>query len=243
MSSRKRGIDRRRGGFTLIELLVVIAIIAILAALLLPVFSMVREQTRKSQCKNQLATILAALKTYRNDHGVYPDALYGVSYNGGPVEPRLFARKYVQKAGDFTCPNHAGAQRPVTELVIPVNKMTGEPAKDRFGRTMGYPVPSSYDFQFHPNQATGAAEQHYRQKWTVSTSAATDDKRQLYYKDPPGDTVVTWCLCHATLNAAGQATGGKAVVGLLSGRVVEVDATRMVGWPGPDGKHPWQVSP
>lgn len=243
MSSRMPGTHRRWGGFTLIELLVVIAIIAILAALLLPVFSMVREQTRKTQCKNQMAAILAALKIYRNNHDVYPDALYGVSYNGGPVQPRLFGRGLVEKAGDFTCPNHAGISKPATEIVIPVNRMTGQPAKDRYGRTMGYPVLSSYDFQYHPNSPGSNPEQHYRQKWTTTTSAATDDKRQLYYKDPPGDTVVTWCLCHATLNTAGQATGGKAVVGLLSGRIVEVDAARMVGWPGPDGKHPWQVSP
>ena len=42
--------SRKKGGFTLIELLVVIAIIAILAAILFPVFAKAREAARKSSC-------------------------------------------------------------------------------------------------------------------------------------------------------------------------------------------------
>ena len=46
--------SRRRDAFTLIELLVVIAIIAILAAILFPVFARARENARKSTCQSNL---------------------------------------------------------------------------------------------------------------------------------------------------------------------------------------------
>jgi prepilin-type N-terminal cleavage/methylation domain-containing protein/prepilin-type processing-associated H-X9-DG protein len=57
----------RKRGFTLIELLVVIAIIAILAAILFPVFSRAREQARKTQCLSNLKQIGTALMMYCQD--------------------------------------------------------------------------------------------------------------------------------------------------------------------------------
>jgi len=57
----------KRKGFTLIELLVVIAIIAILAAILFPVFSRAREQARKTQCLSNLKQIGQALTMYVQD--------------------------------------------------------------------------------------------------------------------------------------------------------------------------------
>ncbi|MBC7328559.1 DUF1559 domain-containing protein [bacterium] len=60
-------MEQRRKGFTLIELLVVIAIIAILAAILFPVFSRAREQARKSACLSNSKQIGTALVMYVQD--------------------------------------------------------------------------------------------------------------------------------------------------------------------------------
>jgi prepilin-type N-terminal cleavage/methylation domain-containing protein/prepilin-type processing-associated H-X9-DG protein len=62
--------QRARGsfGFTLIELLVVIAIIAILAAILFPVFAKAREKSRQTQCLNNQRQIAIALQMYAEDH-------------------------------------------------------------------------------------------------------------------------------------------------------------------------------
>jgi prepilin-type N-terminal cleavage/methylation domain-containing protein/prepilin-type processing-associated H-X9-DG protein len=54
--------------FTLIELLVVIAIIAILAAILFPVFARAREAARKASCQSNMKQILTAMAMYRNDY-------------------------------------------------------------------------------------------------------------------------------------------------------------------------------
>jgi prepilin-type N-terminal cleavage/methylation domain-containing protein/prepilin-type processing-associated H-X9-DG protein len=59
---------RRRSGFTLIELLVVIAIIAILAAMLFPVFARARESARKIQCLSSIKNIAMAVQMYLADY-------------------------------------------------------------------------------------------------------------------------------------------------------------------------------
>ncbi len=58
----------RRRGFTLIELLVVIAIISILAAILFPVFSRVRERARCTKCLSNVKQLVMAFQIYADDH-------------------------------------------------------------------------------------------------------------------------------------------------------------------------------
>lgn len=59
---------RRKRAFTLIELLVVIAIIAILAAILFPVFAQAREAARKTSCLSNLKQIGTAAMMYEQDY-------------------------------------------------------------------------------------------------------------------------------------------------------------------------------
>src|SRR5439155_7935799 len=69
-TERKRVMCGRhqKKGFTLIELLVVIAIIAILAAILFPVFAQARDKARQATCTSNLRQIGNAFQLYIQDH-------------------------------------------------------------------------------------------------------------------------------------------------------------------------------
>jgi len=72
--------DGKRSGFTLIELLVVIAIIAILAAILFPVFARAREKARQTSCLSNVKQIGLAMLMYAGDY----DEMWPIAYYYSP---------------------------------------------------------------------------------------------------------------------------------------------------------------
>jgi prepilin-type N-terminal cleavage/methylation domain-containing protein len=83
--SKKAQSMRYGRGFTLIELLVVIAIIAILAAILFPVFARARESAVRTQCLNNVKQIALGALMYVQD---YDERMpMGVNVSGGSTEP------------------------------------------------------------------------------------------------------------------------------------------------------------
>ncbi|MDW8106233.1 MAG: DUF1559 domain-containing protein [Armatimonadota bacterium] len=99
-----------RKGFTLIELLVVIAIIAILAAILFPVFAQARESARQTQCTNNQKQIALAVLQYVNDYDeTFPMSAYIGADNQG--NRRIVAvydvlAPYIKNVDIFVCPSY-----------------------------------------------------------------------------------------------------------------------------------------
>ncbi|RYX82083.1 DUF1559 domain-containing protein [bacterium] len=112
-------ITRSRSAFTLIELLVVIAIIAILAAILFPVFAAARQKARDTSCLSNMKQIGLSVQQYVQDY----DSIYPIyyAYNSNPSAGtvghkgvEVLLQPYAKSTQLFKCPNDLGGPTPET---------------------------------------------------------------------------------------------------------------------------------
>jgi prepilin-type N-terminal cleavage/methylation domain-containing protein/prepilin-type processing-associated H-X9-DG protein len=99
---------RKTDGFTLIELLVVIAIIAILAAILFPVFAQAREKARSTSCLSNNKQIMLGVKMYDQDYDEQCPWDWAVSIPGGYYATLMdLVNPYVKNPQVWICPSAA----------------------------------------------------------------------------------------------------------------------------------------
>ncbi len=99
-------MKRSKAGFTLIELLVVIAIIAILAAILFPVFAKAREKARQTTCASNLKQLGIAFTQYIQDYDeIYPLGVATASTGTFQTNWTQEIYPYVKATAVYTCPD------------------------------------------------------------------------------------------------------------------------------------------
>src|ERR1700712_6152221 len=97
-----------RQGFTLIELLVVIAIIAILAAILFPVFAQAREKARQASCVSNEKQLALAVLQYTQDYDErYPIGMTSGGADWGDINNYWVGKilPYIKSTQVFACPS------------------------------------------------------------------------------------------------------------------------------------------
>ncbi len=119
-------------GFTLIELLVVIAIIAILAAILFPVFATAREKARQTSCSSNLKQLGLAYLQYVQDYDEYFPSASSITWSSGgsivtPVNGSGWATQiypYVKTPALYLCPDDVASSKKISTVTMPVVSYT-----------------------------------------------------------------------------------------------------------------------
>ncbi len=181
-----------RRAFTLIELLVVIAIIAILAAILFPVFARARENARKSSCQSNLKQIGLAWIQYQQDYD--EKTTPGIINVGGLVGWAQLLQPYAKSIQVFQCPSDTTPQNGTTN----VGNLQGSPS--------GFVAPfhNSYAINYDciaPGEQDGVALSSFNnpagtivfvdkgvQGSTGGSYVTTTDKPEAWYTSPAWTT-------------------------------------------------------
>lgn len=199
-----------RAGYSMVEMLTVIAIIGILAGLLYPVFSRVRARGRQTSCISNMHQVWQALEQFRMDERNYPRTIQAALVAAG-------SGKTVQQ---LQCPDNPSdsPSEPVQWAPAQCIARLGYVDMQRYDFTTPIPQANTYDGQLYTarqlaelgcgsggDPSTLLYIPHYA-LYRLPTGAKNDPdyKRQLFFRKPVGDAVVTWCIYHGPMTGQGQ---------------------------------------
>ena len=121
-------LTQKTRAFTLIELLVVIAIIAILAAILFPVFGRARENARRSSCQSNLKQFGLIFSQYAQD---YDERMLSAGMGGASVGSmgagtaawQEIVQPYVKSQQIFACPSNPNSSKPASVYAVSIGQV------------------------------------------------------------------------------------------------------------------------
>jgi prepilin-type N-terminal cleavage/methylation domain-containing protein len=199
----------KKRGFTLIELLVVIAIIAILAAILFPVFVQAKERARQAKCCSNLKQLTQAMFNYADDHDGFL-----------PISSRRHIWQYALPVNTIRAVEWTGTQwTAYGSAPFAIDPKQGSLYRGGYARTIGvFNCPTDQDIPSWISSYYSASNGLYG--WSISASwpSANYDTRglpaglgitysvnsELADKFPPGVGCTTIKLAPATAGRAGQ---------------------------------------
>ena len=157
---------KTRSAFTLIELLVVIAIIAILAAILFPVFARARENARRSSCQSNLKQIGLGIMQYAQDYDEkYPYGLNSNFQQGWATQ----TQPYLKSIQVFRCPSDSNDTTPAYNSGF-------------YGSAISYAANSWVNYRNNANRNVGVLG--YAQGWV------SDNTTSLAVIGRPSETIM-----------------------------------------------------
>ena len=214
-------------------------------ALIFPVMQRVRAQAKISQCMTNMHQIGLSVQMFKNDNRYYPEFIAGPALGGKPLDKSSgmdatgravsVYPEYIRNVSALHCPSSGVAGNYSLSDTVPdpmFNVLKGLGAEsDRARKQFALYPYDSYDYQKPGNNPRGEA--HYCTYWANyhPDDRDPDVERQLRWRNPPGDTVVTWCSYHRDLDSSGKPKPGSIdLVLFLDGRVERVPTEKVIEW-------------